>query len=758
MVKQESNLTTSHNLPLAKRRVSRRQLLIGGAVGTGLVIGFLAWPRSPVLNVPTKNDETLLNGWLKIGADGRVVVIVPQAEMGQGVYTSLPLIVAEELGADWKTVSVEPAPLHPIYANTVVTAEGADALPEFLHGIAKWFLKKMSERYAVQVTGGSTSVRAFYQSLRIAGASARVLLCKAAARKWDVDWHECDIRDGYVIYRNKQASFSSLAALAVEEELPDEVPLKKSADFTLIGKSPPRVDIPSKVDGSARYGLDVRLPDMMYAAVKGGPVNGAALTKVDRKLVQDQRGAMPVVSGPTWVAVVADSWWRAQSALEKIVPSFDLENVTSVNSITVGQQLDQALREGKARVYEQEQDIQLALEGNSVVQADYRVPFLAHACMEPMNATARIENGIVEVWAPTQSVTIATWAVARVLDLPIDAVSVYPTLVGGGFGRKAEVDAIVQAALIARSIGKPVQVVWSREEDIRQDKFRPAVVSQMKARLDSAGTVFAWHHRLAGPSVSESYSSRAIPFLATDEPDPSSVQGAYNLPYDFQARQVEHVAINIPIPSGFWRSVGHSSNAFFVESFVDELALSAGQDPLAFRLKLLKRAPRHAAVLKQVALKANYGAPLPKNHGRGIALHESFDSIVAQVVEVMISGEAELVVKRVTCAIDCGPIIHPDTVIGQMEGSIIFGLTAALMGEITFDKGFPVQSNFDSYPLLPLAQCPQIDVVLMPNDKAPLGGVGEPGVPPVAPALTNAIAAATGVRLRSLPINGQKLI
>lgn len=751
------DLTTAHNIPLPQPKTTRRRFLIGGAAGVGLLVGYLAWPRNPALVMMTREDETVINAWLKVGTDGRVVVLVPQAEMGQGVYTSLPQIVAEELGAAWESISVEPAPIHPIYANKLVMQEGTEVLPGFAQGIARWAMSELAERLALQVTGGSTSVRAFYETLRLAGATARTMLCMAAGRRWGVDWDQCVAQNSMVVHGDRRATFAELAADAAREEAPETPELRKPAQFKLIGHSVPRIDIPSKVDGTARFGVDVRLENMAYAAVRAGPGGTSPLTAVNEAPLADAKGFFKLIRQENWVAVVADNWWRAQTLLEQIEPQFDISEGGGADTADIDALMDTALKEGDAHVYAESGDAEDVLAKGPVVEREYSVPYLAHMCMEPMTATARVSEEKVEIWAPTQSITWSRMAVARALGVPGDAVTVYPTLLGGGFGRKIEADAAVQAALIAREAGRPVQLVWSREEDIRQDKYRPAASARMRGRVSKDGRIAAWHSRSASQSVQASVMGRFMPLAARAEPDFSSIQGAINLPYRLGDHLIEHVVVEAPVPVGYWRSVGHSFNAFFVESFMDELAAAAGLDPLAFRLKALENSPRHRAVVERAAAMAKFGQPLPRGQGMGLALHESFGSIVAQVAHVEVNHDDQARVLKVFCAVDCGRVINPDTVRAQMEGGILFGLSAALLGQITFADGQSEQTNFDGYPLLTLADAPQIEVeILNPAAREP-GGVGEPGVPPIAPAVVNAIAAATGTRIRRLPVGTQQL-
>lgn len=733
--------------------VSRRKLLVGAGVGAGLVIGYFAWPRDRALNWTTRTGETLVNGWVKIDTSGRVIVAVPQAEMGQGVYTSLPQLLADELGADWRTVGVEPAPLHPVYANTFMSRTAAEGLPSMLQGLGRWALVEIAQRLSLQLTGGSTSIMAYYDTMRLAGASARELLCKAAARRWDVDWTECDTANGFVEHKGKRLRFADLIDEVDPEEAPAEPKLRATPRLT--GRSAPRIDVPAKVDGSARFGLDVRLPGMVYAAIKAGPIDGARLARVDTGAAKRRAGVIDVVEGPTWVAVVADTWWGARSALDEVKASFE-RSAKSASSAAIDKALRAALSGDGVKAFRDEGDAGNALKTNAV-QATYGVPFLAHSCLEPMNATVRLTENGAEVWAPTQSATLVNWRVADALGLPEDRVTVFPTLLGGGFGRKAETDACVQAALIAKKVKRPVQLIWTREEDTAHDKFRPAARARMRAKLGPDKRIAAWDATIAVPNVGASFMSRNIPSLAggDDKASGQLLGGALLMPYDIPAVRVAHSPVRVPVPLGFWRSVEHSYNAFFVESFIDEMAHSAGVDPLTFRLRMLAKSPRHAEVLRRAAAEAGYMGVGEEGAAQGVALHESFGSIVAQVAEVTVK-DGQIAVNRVTCAIDCGRVVNPDIVRQQMEGGIIYGLTAALHGTVTFADGLPEQTNFDTYPLLSMAETPEIDVHIIDSSEAP-GGVGEPGVPPIAPAIANAVFAATGMRVRDLPFAGKTL-
>ena len=734
----------------SRLRPTRRGFLIGTGAVAGLAVGYAVWPRKPVLNWAAAPDETVVNGFVKIGTDGRVVVAIPQAEMGQGVSSALAQVVADELGADWNTVSVEPSPLNPIYANRGMALDATEAMPPALRGFARWGLGGVIGHFDMQSTGGSTSVRGFAKPMRLAGAAAREMLCRAAARDWGADWTQCDTADGFVVYKANRVRFADIAGKVEQGDAPSSPTLRpKSA---LMGKSLPRLDIPSKTDGTARFGIDVRLPGMVYAAVRSGPAGDPKLVSADGSKAKAIPGVIDVVHGPTWVAVVATTWFGANAALDQVVPVFAAQAHPA--GPWVSDAPAKALGATGAKAVRNDGDAASALSSGSVITADYTVPYLAHAALEPMNATARFDGNKVEVWAPTQSLSVTTWSIAKALGVDDADVTVHPTLIGGSFGRKAESDAYVQAALIARAVKRPVQLIYSRAEDLAQDKFRPAAAARMRGSV-AAGRIAAWDSRIAVPDVASSFFGRNMAAIASaPKASAEGVDGATQLPYDLAHVRVEHALVLTPVPLGFWRSVGHSFSAFFVESFVDELAHAAGTDPGAFRLAMLRNKPRHAAVLTAALRAAGPLGQVEPGTGRGVALHESFGSIVAQVAEVVCVHDAAPKVTHVWAAIDCGPVVNPDGVRAQVEGAIAYGLGAALKGKITFADGRAEQTNFDGYPVLMLAEAPAIEVIIVggePGSASPMGGVGEPGTPPIAPAVANAIFAASGQRLRSMP-------
>ena len=749
---------------------SRRRFLIAGVLlGGAAYFGYrflskrdrLAKPASFRLN----EKELALNGWFKISPDNTVTVMVPRQEMGQGIYTALAMLVAEELDADWSKVTVEQAPIDKMYANITMLTDGLpfDANDKsYAAGIARRVGYSLGDTLGVQATGGSTSSRDAWESMRIAGASAREMMIAAAAKQWQVPASECVTASGVVSHQmsGKRASYGELAAAAAQLPPPVEPKLKDAKNYTLLGKSQRRLDIPAKVTGAAEFGLDVRVPDMVYAAIAQCPVFGGTLKSADDSKIKSMPGVKQIVSLPNAVAVIADSYWRAKTALAALPIVWDESANAALDSAAIANQFKRDMESGKAGSYRNDGDAVAVLgQATKVFEAQYQVPFLAHATMEPINCTARVANGGCEVWLSNQAPSLVQWVAGKTVGVETDKVVVHTPYLGGGFGRRAEMDVVVQAVTIAKILNGPaVKVVWSREEDMQHDMYRPAAISKFRAALDSEGKPTALWNRIVGPSVTLSFMERLVPWAASDMmQDKTNAEGVADMQYEIANLKVEHVLSRTPVPVGFWRSVGHSYNGFFKESFIDELAHYAGKDPYEFRRGLLQQHPRHRKVLETAAEKAGWGEPLGKGAGRGIALHESFHSIVAQVAEVVVGEDGEFRVTRVVCAIDCGPTINPDTIVAQMESGIIFGLSAAMFGEITIKNGRVEQGNFPSYEMVRLAEVPEIDVHII-DSTAAIGGVGEPGTPPIAPAVTNAIFAATGKRIRQLPIRRDAVI
>jgi isoquinoline 1-oxidoreductase beta subunit len=758
--------------------VNRRTLLVAAVAGGGLAIGWALWPRAPSANWAAAPGDTLLNAYVKIGADGRVVVAVAQAEMGQGIWSALAQIVADELGADWRAVGVEPAPLGPDYANPGLALGAAAGLSEPMRSVVMAAGRRAARFFDFQITGGSNSVRAWEPPLRAAAAAAREMLVKAAARRWEVDWQELDTAGGFVIYKANRLPFHALVGDLDPNDAPGEPRLRphgrtneQSSGGRLAGLALLRLDIPAKVDGSARFGIDVRLPGMAYAAIDQGPIGARVASHTAPALP----AGISIVAQSGFIACVAENWFAAHKALKSLTikwqptqsaPGPWLEAAVRGALAADGLPFRPAGTVGKA--VRDDGDVAAMLAGKGVVTAEYGLPFLAHACLEPMTATARVTDGpggvAAEIWAPTQSATLAARAVAQALDISADNVVVHPTLLGGGFGRKVEGDACAQAALIAQAAGRPVQLIWSREEDFGHDMYRPAVAARLHGKATPDG-ISGWNAAIAVPDVGAAFAGRNIgSFAGRPSAGAGAIEGAVDLPYAIPNIRVQHILADCTAPLGFWRSVGHSFTGFIVESFVDELAASAAVDPGAFRMAMLKDQPRHAAVLAAVL---EMGGPLGRDAesaqdlaatgatpgaivARGAALVESFGSIVAQIAEVVVVPGQRPRVTKVWAAVDCGRVINPDTVVAQIEGGIVYGLSAALFGRISFSGGRVEQDNFHAYPLITMADCPEIDVRIIPSDADP-GGIGEPGTPPIAPAVANALFAATGRRWRTLP-------
>lgn len=743
-----------------KAMVSRRQFLItGAALSGGLLVGCGKPSAVDRLGegLPVDAGEVALNGWVKIALDGTVTVAVPRSEMGQGVLTALPMLLVEELGARWEDVRVEQAPVARIYANVAMLLNVVPFTSDddsMLARVARASVQRLGYVLSLQVTGGSASVRDAWEPMRLAGATARAMLVQAAATRWGIAPANCRVEAGQVIHGQTGAKlgFGELVKDAAALSPPADVPFKDPAQYKLIGKPIARTDIPAKVNGEAVFGVDVRVKDMVYAAIAQPPVFGAQIASVDDAAARQRRGVIKVMQIPQGVVVVADSWWRAKQALAEVKISYATTAHDKVSSADIARQFKAELVANKGFAYGSKGDAEGALkQATKVIEATYWAPFLAHAAMEPINCVAQVKAGQVEVWCATQSPSLAKWKAAQVADVDMDQVTLHVPYLGGGFGRRLEIDMVEQAVAIALQLdGKPVKLLWTREEDMQHDAYRPAALAEFRAAVDAKGRVTAWTNRVAAPSITYDSVRRLLPMAAANTPDKNQIEGAFDIPYAFDSIDVRQVRPETHVPVGSWRSVGHSYNAFFTESFVDELAHAAGQDPHAYRRSLLGAHPRHQAVLDLAASKAGWGKPLPKGRARGIALHESFGSICAQVAEVSVA-DGQVKVHRVVCAIDCGVVVNPDTVEAQMQGSIVYGLSAALFGEITVANGRVEQSNFPSYDALHLAQMPVVETHIVPSTAAP-GGVGEPGTPPIAPAVTNAVYALTKRRIRSLPI------
>ena len=745
----------------SKTGLSRRHFILGGLGLTGaLVVGWGLMPPRQRLHgraaLNLKEGSSALNGWVTIGADGSVGVVVAKSEMGQGVTTALPMLVAEELDVPMSAVRLLQAPIEKIYGDTSMMADGLPFHPDdrgAIKRVAQWLARKAERELGVMATGGSSSIKDSWLPMREAGAAARARLLATAALRWKVSQDECTTEAGFVVHRDGRRL--GYGALATEAAQMDDVPfsLKDPKEFKLIGKVTPRLDLADKINGRAQFGMDIRLPGLIHAAIAMCPVSGGSLTSFDSVKLGKMPGVIDVVAlpadrsgAPEAVAVLAKSWWQAHKALSRLPVVWDEGANAQFSDASMFNQLKDRL--------DQESGITYFSQGSGEgppsakkISAEYRAPLLAHAAMEPINCTAQLIKDQLSLWVPTQVPSIAVSAAARALGLSEDQVTLHMTYLGGGFGRRLETDMVVQAALLARAAkGAPVRLVWSREDDMAHDFYRPAAFARLTAALDDSGRVLHWESHSASGAPVQQMLARAfgLPQLG---PDKTTVEGLHDHCYEIPSQRASHVKVDAPVALGSWRSVGHSHNAFFKESFIDELALAAGQDPVSFRRQMLREHPRHLAVLEAAVAKA--GKPA-EGREQGIALHQSFGSIVAQVAEVSVT-DGRIQVHRISCAIDCGRVVNPLGVTQQIESAIAYGLSAALHGEIQIRDGRVVQRNFHDYPMLRLREMPQIDVEIMQSEEAP-EGAGEPGTPPVAPAVANAIFKLTGQRLRSLPL------
>jgi len=751
---------------LKPKRFSRRRFLLSGvAVAGAMVVGWGVMPPRQRLRsklpLPVANGAVALNGWIAIAPDGTVQLAMPRAEMGQGVHTALPMLVAEELDVGMDAIRLVQAPPDKIFGNIAVMRETFPFHPDDdgrLRAFATWMLGKVAREMGVVITGGSSSVKDAWGSMREAGATARALLVAEAAREWKVPPEQVRTENG-ILYHDiskKQASYGSLAARAALGQ-PGTVKLKDPHSFRLIGTSVPRRDSRSKSEGSALYGIDVRPEGMVYAAVRMAPAFGGKVQGVTPTEVVNMPGVLSVIDfsnaieenfgAGAGVAVVARTFWQAKQAAAALPIRWDDGANAQLSSESIYAAMADALEREDGDSYHSRGDMEKASGALRTIKSVYRAPYLAHATMEPINCTAQVKDGKVHVWVGTQAPTFARRAAARVGGVSETDVVLHECLLGGGFGRRLEADMVAQAVAIARETkGAPVQVIWSREDDMTHDVYRPAALARMTAGLDGAGNILAWEAKSAGGALTHQFTKRNLG-LPGAGPDRSTAEGVYDMQYEIPNQSISHVVVDSAVALGNWRSVGHSQNAFFKESFVDEMASAAGKDPVEFRRTMLINHPRHMAVLNAAVSKAGKA---PDGRAHGVALHQSFGTIVAQVAEVSVQ-DRQIRVHRVVCAIDCGLAVNPNIIAQQVESSVVYGLTAALMGEITIKGGKVVQSNFADYPVLRLNETPQVETVIMLSAEPP-EGVGEPATPAIAPAVANAVFALTGQRLRSLPL------
>lgn len=713
---------------------NRREFLRLSTTGSGALIAAFQWPAavaSAVLTpasgaaAPSATQTILGDGWIVIEPDNQIVLRVGASEMGQGVATTMPTLIAEELGVDVQSIDIEMAPIGDAFRNLA---------------------------FNMQATGSSTSVRWSYHVLRQVGARVRETLKLAAANQWSVPVVECSAADAHIAHEptGRRLSYGALAVAAAALRPPDNVPFKPASAWQQLGKTQPRLDSPAKVRGEAGFGIDVQLDGMLIGTVLACPTFGARLERVDERAALALPGVERVLKLPDAVIVLANGYWPALKGLKALTPVWDLGPNRDNSTARISQLLHQGLdREGASAARDGDAALAITTAAQQF-EATYEVPLLAHAAMEPMNATARIGSDRAEIWAPTQAPGSIPPLVSRLTGLEAAQVDVYTTFLGGGFGRRFEMDFIEQTVLAAKLAGKPVKLIWSREEDLHHDFYRPAAVARLRAGL-SDGRVTGLDAKICSPSIM----SRVFPGAVRNGVDQSSVEGLADNIYRVPALNVAYVQQEVGVPVGFWRAVGHSQNAFFLESFVDELAHGAKRDPVALRQELLADKPRHLAALNRAAALAHWGQA---NSGRfqGIAMAESFGTIVAQVAELSVDN-SKVRVHRLSIVADCGVALDPGTVQAQLEGAMIYGLTAAMYGQVNIADGGVVEGNFDTYPLLRMPSMPQVRTEIIESNTNKPGGIGEPGLPPIAPAIANAIFAATGTRVRTLPLSAAGL-
>jgi len=714
-----------------KSSITRREFLKKSLAGAGFTLAISTSPFGLRLLSAQELPKDLFspNAWVQITPDNIVTVIVNKSEMGQGVYTSLPMILSEELEADWKQVKVKGAPARDEYKDPV---------------------------FGMQLTGGSTSVRHMFEPLRKAGAAAREMLVSAAAETWGVPPGECEARQGWVRHRKsaRKLNYGELCDKASKLPIPENPPLKKVYEFKLIGTRVPRLDLQEKIDGKATFGIDVFVPDMLYAAISLPPAYGAKIVSYENEAAKKIPGVQHVIVTDRGIAVCAktiDGAWKGRMALNA---EWDKGTHPDLNSETLEKNFLEHLNQPGLSA-KKEGNVENALgKAAKKLEATYLLPYLYHATLEPMNCTAHVRQDRCDLWVPTQFQSGVLMSAEKITGLKPVQIHIHTTYLGGGFGRRAEVDVVEEALQISKATGKPIKLIWTREEDVKNDFYRPGNCCSIEAGLDQQGRIVAWSHKVVVPSIF----ARFFPQMVKDGIDPAAVEGISDMEYEIPNLNVEYVKIDTPIPVGFWRSVGHSHNAFTVESFIDELAYLAKRDPLEFRMSHLRKRPRAQQVLRVAAERAGWGKPLRKGHGRGIAYHYSFGSHVVHVAEVsMDKTEGKIKVHKVVSAVDCGPVVNLDTVKAQIEGATLFGLSAALMEKIQFSNGGVENENFYNYELIRMSDVPEIEVnVLRSREK--LGGVGEPGVPPIAPAVANAVFNASGIRVRSLPMTPETIL
>ena len=749
--------------PAPKGGISRRKLIVGGGVGVGLLVAWGLWPRRYAPNLHAADGEHLFGPWLKIAEDGKVVVAIPQSESGQGVYTALAQIVAGELGADWRSVAVQPVPPSPIFANTLLAREWSPAfLPENVgvdgdSGVLSSSINELARRDMFVVTGGSSSIRQFEMPCREAGAAARALLCQAAAARWDIAWEQCRTDRGFVIAGKRRLSFAELVVAASALDVPSPIPLNPSARNHLSGRDAPRLDLSAKVDGSASFAGDIRLPDMLFASVRAGPAGDTSLISVDTKAGMKTRGVIQVVKTDNWIAAVASTWWAANHALDTMKPVFRTKG-RMADSAQIAESLSNAIAKGPGFRAIKKGDVDAAMAPETaprIFKADYSVGGAVHAPIETRTATANFHDGRLQLWLASQAPQGAKRAAAEAIGIDVDDVVLYPVMAGGSFDRNFDNVVAAQVAVIAKEVGRPVQLTWSRTEDFMRDHVRSPALGRLSAAMNADGAITGLAIRVAAASTMRELANR----IDGQTPDKArkSASGAFDVmavegaqvPYAIPNIAIDHFPVAMPMPTGPWRGLANSYNCFFVEGFVDELAHKAGVEPLSFRMQMLVGQTRLARCLTGVAKMAGWDGG-GSGSGRGIACHSMRGSHIAIIVTAR-TGATGVRVERIHAMADCGRLINPDLARQQIEGGIVFGLAQALGAVTDFESGMPTARRLRDIDLPKLVDVPDITVEFVRNDAAP-GGVTELGVPAVAPAIANALFSASGIRLRELPL------
>jgi isoquinoline 1-oxidoreductase subunit beta len=737
--------------------LTRRKLLIGGGVGAGLLVAWELWPRKYRSNLTAAKGEHVFGAWLKIAEDGKIIVAVPQSEMGQGVYTLLAQIVAGELGADWRTVAIQPAMPNPLFANTRIAHDWAPAFVGESFDPAKMdiggVIDEIATRNSFMVTAGSSSVQQFEGDARAAGAAARVLLCQAAAARFDTNWESCDTDKGFVTYGKRKIAFADLVVEAAKLIPPDPVPLRASPYNHLSGRDAPRLDVPAKVDGSASFAGDIRLPDMLYASIRSGPIGDTRLKSINHKAVK----SVKIVRTDRWVAALSSNWWAANQALDELAPVFETTGAMA-DTGKMAQHLDTRFSKGNGWCLHRAGSVEATMEKSAatrVIDGHYSVAPAVHGVIETRTATAHYTRGRLQLWIASQAPQAAREAAAKAIGISPDNVTIFPMMAGGSFGRNMDSEIAAQVAVLSKQVGRPVQLIWSRPEDFMRDHVRAPAVAHMKASLDVTGRIEGLSIRIATPASAREQVRRLqgdsvvdATFASYGEYDVQAIEGALP-PYAIPNITIDHFPADLPIPTGRWRGNAHSYTTFFTESFIDELAHKAGVEPLSYRMQMLVGQTRLARCLTGVAALAGWDGGVAGS-GKGIACHSMRGSHIALIASAR-TGENGVRVDRISAVVDCGRIINPDIARQQIEGGIIFGLAQAIGASTEYEAGLPIARRLRDIDLPKLADIPEIEIEFIRSNMAP-GGIGEIGMTPVAPAIAGALFSASGERLRELPL------